>query len=473
MDEGGFIIDYIMPAGSSLTETDRVLQHVEAILRDNPNVEIISRRTGLQMGLAAVTEANSGDITVKLKAKRGQAIDEIISDVRAEIKSKEPELDIEFVQVLEDMINDLSNAPEPIQLKLFNNDPALLAQVGDEVATAIKKQKGVVDVLNGIENTVSGPSTTFRINPSIATRLGFTAQEVTTDASAIVEGVPVQNRIIQNGRPYTIRIRFGDDHRASFDAIQNTVLNSSTGKSATLGSVATIEHIAGEQEIRRENLQRNISVTGRLEGTDLGSGIQRVQAAVAALHIPPSVRIQYGGTYEEQQKSFAELERVLILALALVFGVLLAEFRNLSAPISILTSSILSMSGVVLALLVTGITFNVASFMGLIMVIGIVAKNGILLLDAYHKFLDIGIDPQRAMILAGRRRLRPILMTALAAIAGMLPLAFALGAGSQMLQPLAIAVIGGLAISMLLSLVVTPVMYLLMQGGVAAEAEES
>jgi multidrug efflux pump subunit AcrB len=471
MDEGGFIIDYIMPAGSSLTETDRVLQHVEAMLKDNPNVETISRRTGLQMGLAAVTEANTGDITVKLKAKRSQPIDDIMSDVRTEIKTKEPELDVEFVQVLEDMINDLSNSPEPIQIKLFNNDPALLAQVGDEVATAIKKQPGVVDVLNGVENTISGPSTTFRVDPAVATRLGFTAQEVTTDATAIIEGEPVPNPLIQNGRPYTIRVRFDDQHRASFDAIQNTVLNSATGKSATLGSLAAIEHTAGEQEIRRENLQRNIAVTGRLEGVDLGSGIQRVQAAVAALHLPGSVRIQYGGTYEEQQKSFAELERVLLLALALVFGVLLTEFRNLSAPIAILTSSILSMSGVVLALLVTGITFNVASFMGLIMVIGIVAKNGILLLDAYHKFLDIGMEPRRAMILAGRRRLRPILMTALAAIAGMLPLAFALGAGSQMLQPLAVAVIGGLAISLVLSLVVTPVMYLLMHGGAAAEAE--
>jgi CzcA family heavy metal efflux pump len=470
MDEGGFILDYIMPAGSSLAETDRVLQHVEAILKDNPNVETTSRRTGLQMGLAAVTEANTGDITVKLKAKRSQDIDDIMSDLRTEIKSKEPELDVEFVQVLEDMINDLSNSPEPIQIKLFNDNPALLAQVGDEVATAIKKQPGVVDVLNGIENTISGPSTTFRVDPSVASRLGFTAQEVTTDATAVIEGEPVPNPIIQNGRPYTIRVRFDDQHRASFDAIQNTVLNSSTGKSATLGSLATIEHTAGEQEIRRENLQRNISVTGRLEGVDLGSGIQRVQAAVAALHLPSSVRIQYGGTYEEQQKSFSELERVLLLALALVFGVLLTEFRNLSAPVAILTSSILSMSGVVLALLVTGITFNVASFMGLIMVIGIVAKNGILLLDAYQKFLDIGMEPRRAMILAGRRRLRPILMTALAAIAGMLPLAFALGAGSQMLQPLAVAVIGGLAISLALSLVVTPVMYLVMHGGAAAEA---
>jgi len=459
MDEGGFIIDYIMPAGSSLTETDRVLQHVEAILRDNPNVEIISRRTGLQMGLAAVTEANSGDITVKLKAKRSQAIDDIMSDVRTEIKTKEPELDVEFIQVLEDMINDLSNSPEPIQIKLFNDDPALLAQVGGEVATAIKKQPGVVDVLNGIENTVSGPSTTFRINSSVTSRLGFTAQEVTTDATAIVEGVPVQNRIIQNGRPYTIRIRFGDDHRASFDAIQNTVLNSSTGKSATLGSIATIEHTAGEQEIRRENLQRDVVVTGRLEGSDLGTSVKQVQALVAALHLPKTVRVAYGGTYEEQQKSFAELTRVLILALVLVFGVLLAEFRNLRAPFAILVSSVLSTAGVIGALLITRTTFSVASFMGLIMVIGIVAKNGILLLDAEARFRASGMSPEAAMLHAGRRRLRPILMTAMAAITGMLPLAFAIGAGSQMLQPLAIAVIGGLLISMLLSLIVTPVVF--------------
>jgi CzcA family heavy metal efflux pump len=465
MDEGGFILDYVMPAGSSLAETDRVLQHVEAILKENPDVESISRRTGLQMGLAAVTEANTGDMTVKLKAKRSHPIDDVMADLRDEIKSQEPELDVEFTQVLQDMISDLSNSPEPIQIKLFNNDPALLAQIGDEVATAIKKQEGVVDVLNGIENTISGPSTTFRIDPALASRLGFTTREVTTDATAIIDGVPAANPLIQNGHPYTIRVRFDDTHRASFDAIQNTVLNSATGKSATLGSLATIEHVAGEQEIRRENLQRDVAVTARLEGADLGSGIQRVQAAVAALHLPPSVRIEYGGTYEEQQKSFSELERVLALALLLVFGVLLAEFRNLSAPVSILVSSILSTSGVVLALLVTGTTFNVASFMGLIMVVGIVAKNGILLIDAYQKFRDLDIDSRRAMVLAGRRRLRPILMTALAAMVGMLPLAFAIGAGSQMLQPLAIAVIGGLAVSILLSLIVTPVVYLQMEKG--------
>ncbi|HZU09595.1 MAG TPA: efflux RND transporter permease subunit, partial [Pseudacidobacterium sp.] len=209
----------------------------------------------------------------------------------------------------------------------------------------------------------------------------------------------------------------------------------------------------------RENLQQMIVVTGRLEGSDLGTAMAQVQRAVENLHLPSNVRVTYGGTYEEQQKSFHDLMRVLLLALALVFGVLLTEFRNFAAPVAILTSSILSISGVVIALLITGTTFNVASFMGLIMVIGIVAKNGILLLDADEKFRAEGASPRDAMVHAAQRRLRPILMTAIAAVCGMLPLAFAIGSGSQMLQPLAIAVIGGLCISMVLSLIVTPVVY--------------
>jgi len=462
MDEGGFILDYIMPAGSSLSETNRVLDHVERILRDAPEVESTSRRTGLQMGLAAVTEANTGDFTVKLKAKRSRAIDDVIADVRAQVKATEPELDVEFVQVLQDMIGDLSNAPEPIQIKLFANDPALLEQLGPRVGEAIGKISGVVDVQNGIENTVSGPATNFQINPVVAGRMGFTPAEVAEDATSILDGVTTADPLIQNGRPYTIRVRLGDESRASLETIQNTVFNSATGHSATLGSLAEIEQLPPQNEIRRENLQRLVVVTGRLEGSDLGSGMAKVRRTVAELHLPASVRVEYGGTYEEQQKSFHDLLQVLLLALALVFGVLLAEFRNFPAPVAILTSSVLSISGVILALLVTRTTFNVASFMGLIMVIGIVAKNGILLLDADEKFRADGATAREAMLHAAQRRLRPIVMTAIAAVCGMLPLAFALGAGSQMLQPLAIAVIGGLSISMVLSLVVTPLVYFLL-----------
>ena len=469
MDEGGFILDYIMPAGSSLTETNRVLEHVERILRATPEVESTSRRTGLQMGLAAVTEANTGDITVKLKSKRDRGIDEVMNDIRDQIKKTEPELDVEFTQVLQDMIGDLSNAPEPIQIKIFANDQALLNQLGPRVADAIGKINGVVDIQNGIENTISGPATNFRVNPVFAARLGFTPAEVAEDATSILDGVTPTEPLIANGRPYTIRVRLGDDARSSLDAIQNTVFNSSTGHTATLGSLADIEQMPPQNEIRRENLQREVVVTGRLEGSDLGSAMAEVRRTVEGLHLPSNVRVQYGGTYEEQQKSFHDLMRVLLLALALVFGVLLTEFRNFSAPIAILTSSVLSISGVVIALLITRTTFSVASFMGLIMVIGIVAKNGILLLDADEKFRGEGATAREAMMHAAQRRLRPILMTAIAAVCGMLPLAFALGSGSQMLQPLAIAVIGGLCISMVLSLVVTPVVYYLLTKDRASE----
>ena len=459
MDEGGFILDYVMPAGSSLASTGKVLDHVEQILKRTPEVESTSRRTGLQMGFAAVTEANTGDISVRLKDKRSRGIDEVIAGVRARIRKTEPELDVEFTQVLQDNIGDLSNAPEPIQIKLFATDPALLSELAPRVATEIGKVDGVVDVENGVDNTISGPATSFQVDPQLAARLGFTPTEIAEDATSILDGITVNDPLIADGRPYTIRVRLGQETRQSLETIRNTVFNSSTGRTASLESLSNITELPPQNEIRRENLQRLVTVTARLEGTDLGTAVKQVQTRIQAMHLPANVRVEYGGTYQEQQKSFSELLRVLVLALILVFGVLLAEFRNFAAPLAILASSVLSIAGVVGALLLTGTTFNVASFMGLIMVIGIVAKNGILLLDADERFRAGGANAREAMTMAAERRLRPILMTALAAVTGMLPLALALGAGSQMLQPLAIAVIGGLTISMLLSLVVTPAVY--------------
>ena len=459
MDEGGFIVDYLSPAGSSLQETNRMVSHVEQMLREIPEVQSTSRRTGLELGLAAVTEANRGDIAVKLRRKRDRSADEVISELRAKVEQQEPGLEVEYVQVLQDMIGDLSNAPEPVQIKLFSPDAGLLQQWATKVGDAIHDIHGVVDVRNGIENTVSGPATVFRVDPSVAARAGFTPEEVAVDASAVLEGEPAATPVIAQDIPYTIRVRYPDSHRTSLSALSNTLLNSSSGHTATLGSLATIQELPGQTEIRRENLQRDVAVTARLEGRDLGSSIAAVQKVVEGLHLPSSIRVVYGGTYEEQQQSFHDLMLVLVLAIVLVFLVLLFEFRTLAAPVAILSSAILSTSGVFLALLITRTTFNIASFMGLIMVIGIVAKNGILLLDADQKFRALGYSAYDAMIQAGRRRLRPILMTALAAAAGMLPLALGLGAGAQMLQPLAIAVIGGITISMVLSLIITPAVH--------------
>jgi multidrug efflux pump subunit AcrB len=459
MDEGGFIIDYIMPAGSSLEETNRVITHVEEILRKTPEVESTSRRTGLQLGLAQVTEANTGDISVKLKRNRKRSGEEVIASVRAKIKKAEPVLDVEFPQLLQDMIGDLTSAPEPVVIKLFSQDADLLHAWAPQVAAAIKKIPGVVDVLDGVENTISGPARVFSVDPAATARAGFTTQEVELDASAMLQGEPAPPPVVVNDRAYNIRVRFPARTRASLDTIQNTLLISGTGKTGTLGTLAVMREIPGQTEIRRENLQRNVQVTARFEDMNLGDGMKKVQQAIDELKVPPSIRIQYGGQYEEQQKSFKDLVFVLVLAIVLVFTVLLFEFGNFAAPLAVISSALLSTCGVFLALLITGTTFNISSFMGLIMVIGIVAKNGILLLDADQKFRAEGFSAEEAMIRAGERRLRPIMMTALATVAGMIPLALALGAGSQMLQPLAIAVIGGILASMVLSLVVTPAVH--------------
>jgi CzcA family heavy metal efflux pump len=456
LDEGSFVIDYIMPAGSSLVETNRVVSHIDQIVQTIPEVVTTARRTGLQLGLAAVTEANTGDISVQLKSSRSRSTDAVIADVRAKVSQAEPGIHIEFGQILQDMIGDLTSAPQPVDIKLFSEDDPLLRHWAPIVGEKVAQVNGVVDVLNGIENTISGPAILYKINPQISSETGFTPEEVETDAKAILDGESATTPLVVNSRAYAIRIRFPDRNRDSVAAMNNTLLSSASGSTATLGSLAQIVNQPGQTEILQDNLQRYVAITARLEGTNLGSAITSIKQTVNGLNLPAGIRVEYGGTYQTQQNSFRSLMVVLLIGLLLVFLLLLFEFKNLSAPTAILASAILSTSGVFVALLITGTTFNISSFMGLIMVVGIVSKNGILLLDADHKFRAAGKSGKEAMVEAGRQRLRPIAMTAIAAIAGMLPLALALGSGSQMLQPLAIAVIGGIVVSMFLSLIITP-----------------
>jgi len=463
MDEGGFVLDYVTPPGSSLQETNRMVSHMEQIARSIPEVEQTSRRTGLQLGLAAVTEANTGDIFIKLKDKRSRSVEEVIEDVRAKVAVAEPAVDVDFHQMLEDMIGDLTGDPKPVMIRLYSDDVDALTQwaprVGDAIGGIyINGKKPIVDVDDGIDSSMSGPAVVFTVDPVRAAKAGFTTDQLTTVASAIVDGEPATTPVVVNDRPYTVRVRYPKGARTSLEAMRDTVLVNSNGGTTTLGAVSDVGELPGQIEVIRDNLQRAVVVSARLEAIDLKTGITAVQKAVNDLKLPPSIRVEYAGTYKEQQKSFRELLTVLLLAMVLVFIVLLLEFRAFSAPVAILSSAVLSTSGVFFALLITRTTFDVSSFMGLIMVIGIVAKNGILLLDANQKFRSVGFSPEEALVQAGRRRLRPIVMTAMAAVAGMLPLSLAIGAGSQMLQPLAIAVIGGILISMILSLVITPAM---------------
>lgn len=467
MDEGSFILDYVTPPGSSLAETDRMITHIVQIVHSVPEVASTSRRTGLQLGLAAVTEANVGDISVDLKTDRSRDIWSIMDEVRTKVVQTEPAVEVEFTQKLQDMIGDLTSAPQPIDIMMFSPDAKLLDTWAPQVADAIAKiqvggRNPIVDVDNGIESTTSGPAVSYQVNMSAASHVGFTPQALADEAQAMLDGVTAMQPVVIDDRPYPVRIRYPSELRSSVSAMNDTMLVAPGGQLANLGSLATITELPGQTEILQDNQQRYVAVTARLESLDMGHAIADVQKALADLHMPSSIRIQYGGLYETQQQSFRDLTLVLVMAIVFVFLVLLFEFRSFSAPISILISAILSTAGVFVALLIAGITFNLSSFMGLIMVIGIVAKNGILLLDADEKFLAAGFTKEESIFQAGRRRLRPIVMTAIAAVAGMFPLALAIGAGSEMLQPLAVAVIGGLLIAMILSLFVTPTIYFYM-----------
>jgi multidrug efflux pump subunit AcrB len=464
MDEGSFIIDYVTPPGSSLEETNRMITHILQIVHSVPEVASTSRRTGLQLGLAAVTEANVGDISVDLKTDRDRDIWEIMDEVRTKVLQAEPAVEVEFTQKLQDMIGDLTSAPQPIDIMMFSPDAKLLDTWAPQVAEAIGKiqvggRSPVVDVDNGIESTTSGPAVSYQVNMAAAAHVGFTPQALADEAEAMLDGTIAAQPVVIDDRPYPVRIRYPADVRSSISNMNDTMLVAPGGQLANLGSLATMTEVPGQTEILQDNQQRYVAVTARLEGLDMGHGIAEVKNTIAGLHMPPSIRIEYGGLYQTQQQSFRDLSLVLAMAIVFVFLVLLFEFHSFSAPVSILVSAILATAGVFVALLITGITFNLSSFMGLIMVIGIVAKNGILLLDADQKFLAAGFSKEESIFQAGRRRLRPIVMTAIAAVAGMIPLALGIGAGSEMLQPLAIAVVGGLLIAMILSLFVTPTIY--------------
>jgi len=459
-DESAFVLDYWAPPGSSLEETNRMLGHVEEMLMETPDAESYSRRTGLELGLF-VTEPNRGDFAVKLKSDHKRSTEEVIAELRDKIAESEPALEIEFVGIVPDVIGDLQGNPEPIEVKLFSEDAAALQAKADEVETAIKKVPGVVDTKNGV--VISGPAVTFNIDPARASQFGVTANDVATTITTAMSG-DAASSILQQDRLIKVRVIFPADVRKSLDKVKALQVRSSSGQLFRLDQVAGIDVDKGQAEIERENLRQMIAVTGRLEGSDLGTAIGQIQRQmVKDVKLPPGMTVEYGGLYQEQQSSFRELALALILAVLLVFITLLIEFRSYAHPIAIVTGAVLALSGVLLALFITGSTLNVVSLMGMIMIVGIVAKNGILMLDAVEEHLAAGDTLRLALLRSGRRRFRPVLMTSLAAMLGMLPLALAIGAGSELLQPLAIAVIGGLSMALALSLIVTPTVYAMLR----------
>jgi multidrug efflux pump subunit AcrB len=459
MDEGAFVLDYWSPPGTSLSETLRLLQHVDTILQQTPEVASFARRTGAELGFA-LTETNRGDYSVRLRAQRQRGIAAIMDGVRDAIHARVPGLRVEFVQIMQDMIGDLSGNPDPVEIKFFGADQAVLERTARAADGLIARVPGVVDHFDGI--TAVGPTYQVDVDEQRANLLGLTADGVQHWLQTAVTGTVV-GQVLEDDRAVPLRVRYPDAYRDRIEAIDDLTLVASQGRLAPLRSLAHVG--AGPLAVQRtrENLRQLVRVTARLSGRDLGAVNSDVQRLLGReLRLPAGVTLEYGGLYASQQQAFGELLVVFLAALACVAALLLMEFGSVAAVVSIVVGSSLALSGSLLSLWATNTALNVSSIVGMIMVVGIVAKNGILLLDFAGREYRLTGDVEAALIRAGRVRLRPILMTSMAAVAGLAPLAFGVGAGSQMQRPLAIAILGGLSLSMLFSLIGVPLLFLLL-----------
>ena len=460
-DEGGFVVDYLTPAGSSLAETDRQVRKIEQIVGETPEVAAYSRRTGSELGLFA-TAQNTGDILVRLKPRgqRSRSAEEIISDMREKVQEAAPLVEIEFVQLLQDMLGDLEGNAEPIEVKIFGDDPVRLAELAGPVEEMMNKVMGVVDVVGPQQGN---PEATWNVDPVAAGRYGLTVADVSDQLAGNWLG-EVATDLRLPDRTVPVRVRLPDSFRFNPNNLAHTLIRTPGGRPIPVSEVASMERANGQGELMRENLRPMAVVSGRLEGRDLGSTVAEIQTNLGQRTLPIGYTYEIGGQYQAQIQAFRELLMVFALAVVLVFTILVIQFRAWVPAILILLAAPLSLGGALLLLLLTGTDLNISSAMGIILLVGLVVKNGIMLLDFSERLHQEGEPFESAIAHAGRIRLRPILMTTFCTLFGLLPLALGLGAGAELQKPLALAVIGGLALSTPVTLLAVPGLYAAIKG---------
>ena len=459
MDEGGFILDYLSRPGTSLEETDRLLRQVETIIRANPYVDTYSRRTGLQLG-GGLTEANEGDFFVRLKNGSRPDTEEVMAQVRSDVEQKVPGLDIELSQLMEDLIGDLVAVPQPIEIQLYGDDPAQLADTAGKLAAAIGKISGVDGVRNGINP--AGDALTMQVDPVKAALEGLDPFDVTNQVAAAVDGT-VAAQLPVGGKVMGVRVRLSSRGYQQLEQVEALPIRAADGHLLPLSRVATLLQVQGQSQITRDNLKRMVAVTGRISGRSLGATMADVRGMLAKPGVlPKGMYYQLGGLYQQQQQAFRGLTIVMLAAIALVFTLLLFLYESFRVALAILAMPLLAIPAVFAGLWLTGIELNISAMMGMTMIVGIVTEVAIF----YFSELDqtaASMPLHDALHAAGQHRTRPILMSTLAAMLTLLPLALALGQGSQMQQPLAVAIIAGLLVQVPLVLLVMPVLYSLLR----------
>ncbi len=452
MDEGSIILDYFTPPGTSLTDTDAMLNEAEKVIMAMPDVVSYSRRTGTQLGFF-ITEPNRGDYVINLKPRnQRRPVDDVIEDLRTRLAAVEPALETDFGQLIEDNLGDLTGGePQPIDIKLFGSDPVQLQAKARQIAKIVEDTRGTDDTFDGI--TIAGPALNFEVNPQAAARYGLTTAQIHAQVEPAIVG-SVVDKVRVGDRMYDLRVLqphdgpLGDLRIHAGDAL------------VPLRELATIGTGAPETEIDRENLNTYVAVTARLSGRDLGSTIAEIRGRIARdVQLGPGMSIRFGGQYEQQQQSFRNLLYVLIAALVLVSLVVLFAFDDWRAAFSTAICAIAVLPGALALLLLTGKSLNISSYVGAIMMVGMVAENAMFVINEARHGLHEGLDVREAWHRAAHRRLRPVAMTIFATGFALMPLALAVGAGSQLMQPLAIAVIGGFTLSGPIVLLLLPGLY--------------
>jgi CzcA family heavy metal efflux pump len=471
MDEGAFVLDYNMPVGTSLVQTDKVMRRVEAVLQHTPDVSGYIRRTGAELGFFA-TEPYTGDILVSLKPPgQRRPAEELFEVLREELKAEVPELETEFVPLVQDQINDLAGIASPVEVKVFGPDFTVLRTLAEKVGKIVAEVPGAADMNAHV--FLGNPDIVIRPDSVQTARVGLTVADVEAQLNAALYGqvastVPEQDRMTKIRVRYPDWVRYDHEHLSLLPiSLASAGSAASTGPVTSagigfvpLGQLASIQTVRSPNELWRENQQPAITVTAELENRDLGSVNRDLEMKLSELKFPPGYRWELAGSHRAQQESFASLWTVLLVAAALVFLLLGFQFKSLTLPLLIFLAQPVSLASALFALWITGTPLNVSSFMGAILLIGLDVKNGIILIEYIGQLRAEGIPLREALVQAGRTRFRPILMTSLCTILGLMPLALGMGPGAQMQQPLAIAVIGGLITNMLLTRLLIPVGYL-------------
>ena len=454
MDEGGFILDYKAKSGSALSDTDRLLRQAEKIIRETPEVSSYSRRTGVQLG-GGLSEADEGDFFIRLKGGSRRNIEEVMTEVREKIQHNVPGLEIETLQLMEDLIGDLTAVPQPIEVKLFGDDPALLEDSTGKVVDALGKIEGIGEVASGLR--VAGDAIIIRVDRAAASQAGLDPDQVARQVETQIGGT-VATRLLNGEQLIDVRVRLPQELRQRADAMRSLTLRAADGRTVPLSAIAAVSIKGGQRQITREDLAPFIPVTARLEGKDLGTAMKDVRATVAALHLPSGVRVDYGGLYQQQTKSFRDLTTVFIAALLLSALLLTLLFENWAFTVAVVCTVLLSTTTVFMGLWLTGTELDISALMGLTMVVGMLTELAIFYLAELAD--EHGVTPA-TLLEAGQARLRPILMSALIAILTLSPLALGIGRGSGLQRPLATAIIFGLAVGAPLVLTMLPTLVLL------------